>query len=214
MAIAFDAKSTGSINPGTSITFAHTCTGSNLILFVMVSDNSAGDNVTSVTYNGVALTRIKYVNPSYIKTSLWYLINPATGAHNVVVSSNTNNAILGISVSYTGAGQTQPNLVSNAVSDSVSGEASMETNINTLTDNSWVILTNNNNAGTPSATNFACRQGNFGWNGAIGFFDSNAPKTPAGNVSETINFPTGDADAIMVFFNPPLPPSGNFFLMF
>lgn len=58
MAIAFDATTTSSLGSAvTSITFSHTCTGSNRILFVCTANNG-GANVTGVTYNGVAMTNI------------------------------------------------------------------------------------------------------------------------------------------------------------
>ena len=55
MAIAFDAATDGGNNAGitTSLTFAHTCTGSNGFLDVCFSGDTIGgsDDVTGVTYN-------------------------------------------------------------------------------------------------------------------------------------------------------------------
>ena len=68
MAIAFDAATDGgNVNPGTTLTFAHTCTGSlGLLVVGFNGDNIGGaDDVSSVTYNGVALTLAdKQVNPA------------------------------------------------------------------------------------------------------------------------------------------------------
>ena len=108
MAIAHDASSSGNENPGTSVTVAHTCTGSNLLLLVGVLTNDTTDKVTGVTYNGVAMTRLA----SYQAASTnffgftYYLINPATGTNNIVASRSDSNLIGIMNDSYTGVAQT------------------------------------------------------------------------------------------------------------
>jgi signal peptidase I len=99
-----------------SFTFAHTSTGSNLVLVVGVSMNIFGGNtstVSGVIYNGVALTRAGFHNDSanQRRTEMWYLIAPATGNHNVTVTANipagTIGAVAG-ATTFTGADQTSP----------------------------------------------------------------------------------------------------------
>ncbi len=109
MAIVFDAKSTGgAANGNSSVTFSHTCTGSNLALFVGVTRDQAG--TASVTYNGVAMTLIydieHDVGPSTPKVALFGLKNPSTGANNVVASFGGTHGGSAISVSFTGVDQT------------------------------------------------------------------------------------------------------------
>ncbi len=55
--VTFDAASSGSVFAGTTITFSHTCSGSDRVLNVGASNNNPGTAVTGVTYNGVALTK-------------------------------------------------------------------------------------------------------------------------------------------------------------
>ena len=107
MAIALDVGTSGGNNGGgTSHTYSHTCTGSNLILFVGVSTNSSSDLITGVTYNSVAMTLVdKQAGTSTNYSYLFYLINPATGANNVVVSASSSTTIYSGAVSYTGAKQ-------------------------------------------------------------------------------------------------------------
>lgn len=96
MAIAVDAVSnSGDLTSVSSATWSHTTSGSNRILVVGANargvKSDTNTTVTGVTYNGVALTKIRGDTSDSGDTfrgrsELWYLIAPATGAHNVVVT--------------------------------------------------------------------------------------------------------------------------------
>lgn len=106
MAIAFDAVSDG-YNNSTSLTFAHTCTGSDR--FLVVGMKLYGDNdITSVTYNSVAMTHIGTVAllGEGNRAVLYGLTAPATGSNNVVISRTSSNHIVATAASYTGVSQT------------------------------------------------------------------------------------------------------------
>jgi len=106
MALAFDVASTAHADASV-LTWPHACTGSNLVLVVGVS--SWGRLPTSVTYNGVALTLIviQDTDPNYY-ASLWYLTAPVTGTHDVVVTLDGSNPVIGGATSWTGADQSVP----------------------------------------------------------------------------------------------------------
>lgn len=106
MAIARDTatqmtKGSGGIS---SVTFSHTCTGSNLTL--LVGFQLVG-TVTGVTYNGVSMSLLSdQLDASGIHIYLYGLVGPATGANNVVITRNvTTDTIYYQSVSYTGVSQ-------------------------------------------------------------------------------------------------------------
>ncbi len=86
--IAFDAASnSGAKNNVNNWTWAHTCSGLNRIIVVSVSwFTTAGYSSCSVTYNGVALTNgtLHYYGGPGV--AIFYLVNPPTGSHNVVVT--------------------------------------------------------------------------------------------------------------------------------
>lgn len=109
-ALAVDAIGSDS-GSGSSLTFAHTCSGSNRLLVVWVSYYDSFDTPTGVTYNGVAMTAIPSstaANGDY-KIAGYYLINPATGTNNVVISFTGSMFDIGAgSVSFTDAHQTTP----------------------------------------------------------------------------------------------------------
>lgn len=105
MAIAFDTSVAQTGGAVSSLSWSHTCSGLNRILFVYVSENSTV-GITSVTYNSVAMTSIGNVNGSR-RMALYYLVAPASGANTVAVTfASASSNIRCASVSYTGAKQT------------------------------------------------------------------------------------------------------------
>lgn len=67
------------------------------------------DYLTGITYNGVALTAIdKSIQVFNYAAYLYYLIAPATGANNIVVTMSNSSTFSATAVSYTGCHQTTP----------------------------------------------------------------------------------------------------------
>ena len=85
-----NAQSNGTASAAATITVAHTtqATNPNRLLFVMHAAQHASTATapTGVTYNGVAMTKIVDETTAEWGVSLWYLVNPATGNNNVVVT--------------------------------------------------------------------------------------------------------------------------------
>jgi len=188
MAIALDTA-TGSSNTGaSSLTYSHTCTGSNLVLLVGVYSDD-GDTTTGVTFNSVALTLIAKTQNGGADsswTSLWYLVGPATGAHNVVISrSGTNSFLRGDSASYTGVSS----LSSVNASNSGSGTAAtLSISATTIYNNSWVVGFFTNRQAPTVNSGITARNGLNGSGGVLsGIGDSNGPKTPAGSYTMIAN---------------------------
>jgi hypothetical protein len=95
----------------TSATQAHTTgSGSNRLMLVSVKSRQAtGASATGVTYNSVALTKLgEVVNGTQIRTELWYLLAPASGTHDVVVTLNATALFSGDIVTLTGVDQVTP----------------------------------------------------------------------------------------------------------
>lgn len=186
MAIAYDSSAKSSGSSVSSLTYSHTTSGTNRILFVSVAYSDGGSrNISSVTYNGVGMTSIyEYTNSGGSGgLGLFYLIAPATGAHNVVItmSSSTLN-LYGESSSYTGANQyLQPDAFN---FNKTIGSSGATTNVTTVADNCWTVAgcyAFGSNSGTISSAQTG-RQGN---NYSL-IADSNSAKTPAGAV--TMNY--------------------------
>lgn len=118
MAVAFDAvgpSSAGQTGTGTSVSWSHTCTGSNRILIVGAAVGCLSDAITTTaTYNGVSMTSVgsrvltnNQVNSGYVQ--MWSLIAPATGANTVQITASASvDAFSAGSTSFTGVDQTTP----------------------------------------------------------------------------------------------------------
>jgi hypothetical protein len=179
MAIAYDAESVALKAPsGTGpLTFAHTCTGSDLILFCGCFA-TAGDVVTGITYNSVAMTLIGKVANGSEQAYLYYLINPTTGANNISVSWSGSTILRAHGVSYTGAKQSG---VPDANSTATGTGTSLASSVTTVADNCWVIAMYRAAGDITAGSGTTLR----GTSTTSNILDSNGAVTPAG--SKTIN---------------------------
>lgn len=140
-AIAWDAKAVG-VNTTTSpITWAHTCTGSNMLLVVQGANKGTGTStITAPTYNGTTMaiaSSQQVFNSLHNITALYYLINPTTGANTVSMAfGGTAASCNGASSSYSGVQQSgQPD-----ATNSVTGTAAnVSIAVTTVADNCWVV---------------------------------------------------------------------------
>ena len=208
MAIALDVKSDGGIESvGTTLTWSHTCTGTNLILVVGATKTS--NDITGITYNSVALT----AGPNQAPTAgnegaqLWFLVNPSTGANNIVITASTTR-LTGVAVSYTGAKQTGQPDSSNTGSAASATSLSVSTTV--VASNCWlVMMTDTSAAGTSAGTGTTLREaasdGSDLWdsNGTVG----------TGAQALAINATSGNLVGAIMSIAPSADTSGkNFFL--
>ena len=142
--ITFDATSSlGSTATVASLTWSHTVANQwGRMLVVGVTSERAASNAcqaTSVTYNAVALTKITQAvtaaPASYECASLWYLVAPATGAHNVVVTfpAAMDGATAG-AVGLWNVKQGAPDAFASNF-----GLLAVSTSVTTIAANSWVV---------------------------------------------------------------------------
>jgi hypothetical protein len=89
-----------------------------------------------VTYNGVAMTAIDTKDTAGSRVALFYLVAPATGANNVVVSSTLSAQIYSQSASYTGVSQTGVPDASAKTTDSASPR---RISVTSIADNCWMM---------------------------------------------------------------------------
>jgi hypothetical protein len=182
-AIAFDATAKTS-GTGTSVSYAHTITGSNTWAVIdFYNDSLNGARTFSVPkFNGVATTQVGVTNQTGVngQIDVEHIIGPTTG--NVTATQSTSGYFGACSVSYSGVKQTSP--VSGTVTQNT-GTASTESIALTVPTNGWAIAVNSEGKnGTPTAgANTTDRAGAVAQcNGSI--YDSNAIASP----SWTLNF--------------------------
>lgn len=204
MAIAFDAATDGGF--AADLTFAHTCTGSDGILFVMFSCND-GATITSVTYAGAAMTQVGSVTTSGVRDHYLYMkVGPATGSNNVVIDVSTGN-VFGGAVSYTGASQTgQPDSFATNSGASVTSITGTTT---VVASNCWLVALGQCDSGGAnvsggSGTTERSRYGGFN---QFGMFDSNGT-VGTGSQSLIVNSNTG-VDAMQIIVASFAPPGGG-----
>jgi hypothetical protein len=203
MLIAFDAYTAGGDNGGSSnsLTYSHTCTGSNGILFVGVRGDVLNDYVTSATYNGVAMSLAgKQICNGDRYVYLFYLKGPATGTHNVVVTASQTILISADSTSYTGASQGVGLDATSVQQDG--GSSPSNFSITTVADNCWVIECMHSQSNVTAGVGTTLRS-----DGTIQrphLCDTNGPKTPAGSVTLSLNITPDykNTTAILASFEP------------
>lgn len=211
MAIAFDSITNGgySGSASTSKTFAHTCTGSQRFLFVSTLTDT--NVVTGMTYGGVAMTLLVSQATDY-HTTIYGLINPASGVNNVVISCSGSTNIIPQAISYTGVDQTTLPTVTNTGTDASSPQT---LSLTTTVNNSWIMGYQRRTvgAGASAGTGTIVRLNDAVY--ALATYDSNGPLTPAGSYGLTVNY-TGTSYLAIVAFAPYVAPTtnGNFFLFF
>lgn len=211
MAIAFDTSTDAGFTAGvTSKTFAHTCTGANLILFVASWGDIVNDVVTGATYNGVAMTLVgKALESGGRWAYLFSLIAPATGAHNVVISASSSISIAGMSASYTGVRQSSNPDVSTTATPTADSPV---TSLTTLANNSWTFLCARNGIGASTAgAGSTLRKSS---SNGLAIFDSGGAITPAGSYSMTVTAAGASWALIMASFAPVATTNSNFLAFF
>jgi type II secretory pathway pseudopilin PulG len=77
-----------------SLSYAHTPSGSDRFLIVSISYNGTATLITGVTFAGQTLTQIPKIADTRdnVRTTMWYLFNPPTTASNVVITASAASA--------------------------------------------------------------------------------------------------------------------------
>lgn len=193
-AIAFDAKANSTEQTAvSSITLSMTVGQINNGLLAVASQvrnsaNSTFTHISGITYNGVALTMAKQQDgpaaSRYETAEIWYLVSPAWGTHNIIVtySASVGIAVVG-AVSLSGVSQTSP-LDATAGLGSTPVSSPWTVDITTVNNNSWLV----NSSYTSDDNDVSVNNGETsGWdvntNGAPGdraVASYKGPITPAG----------------------------------
>lgn len=217
MSILFDTAVDGGSFSGSGpslLSYTHTCTGSNLILWVGIYYRVTSSTIT-VTYNGLSMTQATSNSSGTEFTALFYLANAPSGSHSVVVNSTASiTSGQAVSVSYTGS-NISPTIVSHTNSGTLTNPATFTDTLTTTKNNSWALMFIRATAGTFVAGTGTTSRISAGAD--TQFLDTNGPVTPAGSVSLNVNTASPSDTYIiqdcMSSFDPVSLSNGNF-LMF
>ncbi len=146
MAIAVDAVvATTNSNTTALMNFSVSVASANEIL--IVSAGSSSTDPTLVTYNAVSMTKIDSVNLQTSWSSLWYLVNPATGSNNVAITCVGVQNITGGAVSITGASLTGIPDSQHKDSSQTGSVTSYSQSTTVVANNSFMMLSGRANGG-------------------------------------------------------------------
>lgn len=199
MAIAVDATADSGLLSTSPASFNHTCTGANLLLVVGVFGGVSSDNVTSVTYNSVALTQIGKVQLGTSRyTYLYALLNPATGTHSVTVTWSLGGVTGAVSASYTGVSQSG---LPDASGTNSATATSLTGTLTVIAANSWMVMVGLANTQVVSPSTGATTRQDWAFNSNMKLFDSNGALA-AGSQSMTFTATSSNLTAVFMSFAP------------
>lgn len=189
--VAFDAATNLGDNGGSgALTHSHVMgTGAHGLLLVWFLGDFSTDNITSVTYGGQTMTLCKknllpQAGAAGRALYCYKLVSPPTGTNNVVITPGLAKYVIGLAVSYTGAGDADN---ASAASNWATGVTSLATSLTTPAANCWWAGCAGDDGSTaPNAGSGATFRvlGSFS---AISAFDSNGIAAAASGTSVTFN---------------------------
>jgi hypothetical protein len=204
--ISYDNSVDGGNNGGStaSLTYPYTVvSNSNRLLIVNLIGDTSADDISSVTYAGTPMTLIgKIQAPSNNWQYLYYLLNPSSGSHNVVITAASSHYLISEAASWFNVKQTaQPDAVT--TNTAAIGSTSITTSLTTVATGSLVVQ-GLWSFGQPAAGAGATQiLVDTAIGGAGIFVSSGSPVSPAGNVNmTTISDGTQSTGVIMASFAP------------
>lgn len=152
--IAYVDGATGSTTVASSLTLTAkpAVSGTNRMLVVGVGIEHIGAAdaaaITGITWNGTAMTKIlateAYRSGTEGRVELWYLIAPATGSNDLVVTSGaTCDAIGAWAMALSGVAQTAPD-ASTSNNTGAGQDTVRSVTLTTAANNSWIITVPSN----------------------------------------------------------------------
>lgn len=197
-----------------SLTRSFTISGSQRYLVVGVLDVS-GDNATSCTYGGVAMTQLAKINALTTRYIYVYgLANPTTGTNDIVYTRGSTTSVCGFgATNLSGATQTTSPVDTSATVNGTGGVATVS--LTTTVDNCGVIVFSSGDSNFAASTNLTEIAGDAAFDLAILCRSTTFPKTPAGAQTYEVTTNVGNNGIIGVAIAPYVAANTNSsFLMF
>lgn len=142
MAINYNSSDKSIKTASTSHTFSYTCSSSGKrFLYVGVASlGTTSDICTGVTYGGISMTRVTTSAIGGIfRIYLYSLINPLSGANNIVVSFSSSNAAHIVPIDFYGVNDTTPAITTDAVFDNSATISALTSNALTTESGTYLV---------------------------------------------------------------------------
>lgn len=150
MAIAFDNNLDTLVSSSvTSVTRSFTVTGSDPCVVTGALTTIAAD-MSSITYNGVALTKVGESNLDAFSTETHFLVNASTGTNDLVFNSGSTATFVTNATSYTGVRTDAHTPASSGTTGGASSTISHS--LTTVFTGSWIVATTRTGGSYPNAT--------------------------------------------------------------
>lgn len=186
----------------TSLTTAFTMSAAlNGCLVVGTNGDATTDNITGVTYNGVAMTLQGKHNAapgSVYWQYMWTLAAPASGANNIVVTANASIHIETLAASYTGVSATK---CPEASGYTTSATDPFTVSLTTLTNGARVVEVYSGSSALTDSTGFTTRVNDS--NGGFMILGDSGNISVAGSVSLSLTG-NGTKEGAVVSLGPPV----------
>ncbi len=199
---------------GSSLTLSLTVSGADPILWAGGFMGSAASPIVSITYNGVALTQVTgspFSNGGQF-SYLAYLIAPAAGTHDLVITFTASDNVTLHGAVYSGARQSGVPDATNTSNIGVTSTPSQA--VTTVADNAWAVWILRGESGNAVTAGTNTRLVN-----EYAPFDEHllegGPKTPAGSFTLNANATSSQHYGIIASFAPSVSsaPTSNLPLM-
>ena len=182
-AIVFDAASNGGYTAASNTdTWSHTNAGNYLVVGVAML---AVANVSSVTYNGDALTLLgsRTSAGTLLRVELWGMVAPDIGTFDIVVTLDAAVAWAGVATSWHNVHQTSPTEGFNSATATNVGAADATVDVTTVADKDMVVdvLATSDGAVTVGASQ--TQRANVTGVAGSGCMSNEGVKSPAGAVT-------------------------------
>lgn len=128
--VVFDNSTTSRAKEKSSLNFNHNCSGTDRLLIVGLV--SKGGSVSSISYDGFAMTKLEGQSNGETRTEFWYIVSPSTGVNSVSITMSSSLTFAAIATSYEGVDQSVP-FLSAGFATGNSGTSSVT--ISSATDN-------------------------------------------------------------------------------
>ena len=98
--------STAEVTGANTLTFPHACSGRNLMLTVATTTKNG--SIISITYDGINMTLSAAAMSNAVEPAFYRLLEPSTGTHDVVITTDIVTNISALAVTYAGVDQKYP----------------------------------------------------------------------------------------------------------
>lgn len=191
-AITFGSVTTDT-QTGSSVTFSHTNNScSNMLLIVHAGSTTTSARVTAVTYASTGMTKAVENTGANSYNVIYYLVAPATGANNVVLTWSPAPATgrgTQAAVSYCGVSQTTPTGVTGTHDQG--GVSVSSITVTSTAANSWLVSNSHMSGGprTGNATSPNVERYNINeTDGVRPYIGADQPTTAIGSYTSTYTY--------------------------